>query len=117
MGTTSPYKSPTPVVLDKPLIVRVPFVSGRVVHRAARAHPIDELLADPADDLATGPIVHREQEDHQATGGHSTQGPVPLDEHRACTGSGGRDRGGDAGGATAGDPDVDLVHDPHVTRR
>src|SRR6266542_1503546 len=102
MGTPSPYKSPPSVVLDKTLIVRVPFASGRVVDRAAGAHPIDELLADPADHLATGPIVHREQEDHEATGRHPTQGPVPFDQHRARAGSGGRDRSGDASGAAAG---------------
>ena len=109
----APDQPPTPVALDQ-LCARVaPVALRRVEAAAAGLQPFDQLLAEPGDDLASGAVVHREQEDDQAAGGEAAQIAVAFDQDDVGALAAGGDGGGQAGRTATDDEHVAAGDDGH----
>jgi len=96
---------------------RVAEVSGR----GAQSHEaIDDLLGDTVDDLLSRPVVEGHPWVDQSGGRHATHEAVALDHQCAGARARGREGGGEACGASAGDDDIEwsgalAVNHPDAT--
>ena len=75
----APDELSAPVALDGGRVARAPLVRGWEERRAAPAHALGHLLAEPAHDLAAVPVVERQQKNDEAAGREAAERAVALD--------------------------------------
>ncbi|SRR6266536_2641403 len=111
MRLPAPHEPELAVVLDQLGVGAAPLLGAGMKRTASHREAVDELLAEPADDLAAATVVEREQQDDQPSGRHPAQRPVAFEEDRLRSGPGGCGGGRNAGRAAARDEDVALRDD------
>src|SRR6266545_866272 len=84
----------------------VPSISWGIVDGAPALHAVDDLLADSADGLTAGAVVHCQKEDDHAAGGEAAEVAEALQEQDVRAVASGGNSGGEPGGAAAYDEDV-----------
>src|SRR6266508_1664580 len=84
----------------------VPSISWGIVDGAPALHAVDDLLADSADGLTAGAVVHCQKEDDHAAGGEAAEVAEALQEQDVRAVASGGDSGGEPGGAAADHEDV-----------